>query len=222
MIALVLIHTVTPGETLFTIAARYGVTVASLIEANRPPNPENLVVGQALIIPTTDLTYAVRQGETLFLIAQVFGLTVSQIAAANNIANPNLIFPGQVLRIPGWEAVVYTVAPGDTLFRIAQFFGIPLDLILRVNIIPDPNAISVGQRIVIPLRSVERRPIATNGFILPASLATARRILAPIGPLLTYVSIFDFPVDGQGGIIVPNFAPSSRPLRNNGSPPWRS
>lgn len=204
---MLLIHVVAPGDTLFTIARRYGVTVDALIETNRPPNPENLVVGQDLVIPTEDLLYTVRRGETLFNIGLLFGLTPAALAAANGLANPNLIFPGQTLRIPGWESLTYTVRPGDSVFLISRFFGADPALLVRINNLLQPERIAVGQRIVVPLRGVEPRRIQTNGFIFPTSLANARRVLAPIAPLLTYISVFDFPVDGQGGVTSPNYGP---------------
>lgn len=217
---MILIHTVAPGETLFSIAARYGVTVASLVEINQPPNPDNLVIGQTLIVPTVGLTYTVRPGDTLFRIAQTFGITVASLVAANRIADPNLIFPGQILVVPGWEALIHTVAPGETLSGLALAFGTPLALILAVNVIPDPNLIFPGQTIAIPLRGVERRPLVTNGFILPVSLGAARRQLAPpVGPQLTYVSIFDFPADGTGGVVIPNYGPVAQAAREQNIAP---
>ena len=112
-----------------------------------------------------------------------------------------------MLLIPGWEALIYTVRPGDTLFRIAQSFGASLSLLIRVNDIANPDLIAVGQQIAVPLRGVERRPLTTNGFIFPTGLANARQVLTPISRLLTYISVFDFPVDGAGGITVPNYGP---------------
>ena len=44
-------YTVQPGDTLAAIAAEYGVTVESIIEANNLQNPDLLSVGQVLIIP---------------------------------------------------------------------------------------------------------------------------------------------------------------------------
>lgn len=45
------IHTVVAGDTILTIARRYNVTVNSLLQANTIPNPNNLTVGQQLVIP---------------------------------------------------------------------------------------------------------------------------------------------------------------------------
>lgn len=44
-------HRVKPGETLTTIAALYGVTVAALEKANRIADPNLIFTGQVLVIP---------------------------------------------------------------------------------------------------------------------------------------------------------------------------
>ncbi len=94
------IYTVKSGDTLWRLSRDFGVTVNSIVTVNQLPNPDQLVVGQALIIPTPDRIHIVRPGETLWQIAQQYNTTVDAIAAANNIQNPALIFPGQRLIIP--------------------------------------------------------------------------------------------------------------------------
>lgn len=47
-------HEVAPGETLSAIAARYGVTVEALQEANDLDSPDRLQLGQVLDIPEAD------------------------------------------------------------------------------------------------------------------------------------------------------------------------
>jgi len=44
-------HTVQRGETLATIAAQYGLTVAEIVEANNISNPDVISVGEELVIP---------------------------------------------------------------------------------------------------------------------------------------------------------------------------
>jgi spore germination protein len=45
------IYVIQPGDTLFTIARRFGVPLADLLSLNQIPNPGQLVVGQAILIP---------------------------------------------------------------------------------------------------------------------------------------------------------------------------
>jgi LysM repeat protein len=46
------VYIVQPGDTLYAIALRFGITVQAIIDANELPNPDRLDVGQQLIIPT--------------------------------------------------------------------------------------------------------------------------------------------------------------------------
>lgn len=45
------VYTVQPGDTLFAIAQRFGVTIKAIQDANQLENPNRLKVGQELIIP---------------------------------------------------------------------------------------------------------------------------------------------------------------------------
>lgn len=44
-------HIVQPGDTLKSIAARYGVSLEALLKANNVPNPDSLNVGQEIRVP---------------------------------------------------------------------------------------------------------------------------------------------------------------------------
>jgi spore germination protein len=88
------------GDTLWSLSNRFGVSVDSIINANQLQNLPYLVIGQTLVIPTTETAYMVRPGDTLWSISVRFNTTVNSIASLNNITNQNQIFPGMVLRIP--------------------------------------------------------------------------------------------------------------------------
>lgn len=201
------IYVVQPGDTLFGIAQRFGVSFVDLLALNQLPNPEQLVVGQAILIPRpprTPLVYTVVPGDTLFQLANLFGTTVAAIAAANNITDPNQIFVGQRLIIPGWSQITYTIRPGDTLFQIAQRFNTTVQLIARVNHITDPSLIFPGQTLIIPQPiPVETKPaIETLGYFHNYNLDALGRTLSTIAPYITYGALFHYPVDGQGSISV--------------------
>ncbi|TCS84214.1 LysM peptidoglycan-binding domain-containing protein [Tepidibacillus fermentans] len=94
------IAVVRPGDSLWSIASRYGVSVDAIIRANGITNPSQLVIGEALVIPTQDRIHIVRSGESLWVIARRYGVSMESIIQANNITNPALIYPGLRLRIP--------------------------------------------------------------------------------------------------------------------------
>lgn len=96
-----IIYTVTRGDSLYSIAGKYGVSVQTLIGDNRLQSPEQLVVGQTIVIVTDDVNHTIAPGESLFTIARRYGTTVASILEANpDITNPALIYPGQVISIP--------------------------------------------------------------------------------------------------------------------------
>jgi LysM repeat protein len=102
------VYIVRSGDTLYSIARYFGVSLSALIAANHISNPNYIYAGQRLIIPgggpcyppCGGTYYTVRPGDTLYSIAWRFGTSVWAIASANGIANPNVIYVGQVLRIP--------------------------------------------------------------------------------------------------------------------------
>lgn len=79
------IHVVQQGQTLYGIAQAYNTTVNDLVEANQIPNPNQLVVGQTLVIPIIGSFYWVQPGDSLFSIAQRFGLNYQELAFINGI-----------------------------------------------------------------------------------------------------------------------------------------
>jgi len=189
-----LIHVVKSGETLWQISAFYGVPISRIINLNQLPDPNKLLIGQALIIPTEDIYYNVKAGDTLWKIAQAHNTTVQAIVQANGIANPNNIYPGLTLRIP---APRYTVQPGDTLGRIAQRFGVTLQALARANNITNPNLIYPGMVLSIPIKD---RPVKeVNGYIYILG-DDAVPIVSDTGEYLTYLSPFAYRIREDGNL----------------------
>lgn len=94
------IHVVKANETLWQIAGIYNVSVEAIVNINELPNPETLVIGQALVIPKEAAYHIVQPGESPWSIAQQYGVSVQSLIAVNGIQNPNFIYPGTILTIP--------------------------------------------------------------------------------------------------------------------------
>ena len=98
------IHVVAAGETLYGIAARYGVPANALLDANNLRSAGQVRPGLRLVVPAppgqTGTVHVVRSGETLGLIAARYGVTVADIILANGLKDANRIFSGQRLLIP--------------------------------------------------------------------------------------------------------------------------
>lgn len=105
------IHKVRRGDTLWSIARRYGKTVQEICQANGltpgskiyPGDPLQIPGGErvtASVVPGTEfVTYIVRAGDTLWDIARSFNTTINQIMRDNNIRNPSRLMPGEELKI---------------------------------------------------------------------------------------------------------------------------
>jgi LysM repeat protein len=98
-------YRVEPGDTLFSIAQQFEVSVERLAEINDIDDPAQIEVGQLLVIPEGATEYTVRPGDTLFSIAQQFGVSVDELAERNNIDDPSRLEVGQVLIIPSGSGV---------------------------------------------------------------------------------------------------------------------
>ena len=94
------IHILQSGETLFSIANRYGVEESILRFNNDISNPLKLPVGQPVAIVFPTLTHTVRSGEALSSIADSYGVTIEHIYRRNLFLNgKDEIFPSQTLYI---------------------------------------------------------------------------------------------------------------------------
>ena len=92
------IHVVQPNETFTDIAEQYGLSVSFLQNYNRLPNPEQLVVGQTIVIVRPQSVYTVQDGDTLETVSKQTGLTTLELLQNNpqTILRSEL-FPGETL-----------------------------------------------------------------------------------------------------------------------------
>lgn len=94
------IHVVMQGQTIDSIAQAYSTTPKQIIDANEIKTPNELVVGQALVIPIIGSYYWVQQGDSLWTISRKLGTTPQAIALANGISQHSQLTVGQRLKIP--------------------------------------------------------------------------------------------------------------------------
>jgi membrane-bound lytic murein transglycosylase D len=106
------VYRVRRGDTLASIARRFGVSARDLATVNRIQNANQIHPGQVIELPGGSLTarpedrshagkYTIRRGDTLDAVARKFGVSVSELIALNGIRNKNRIAVGQSIYIPG-------------------------------------------------------------------------------------------------------------------------
>ncbi len=169
------VHIVQLGETLFSIAQRYGLTADALTHANGIPDPRRIYVGQRLIIPGNlkdtqaieTAPYVVQAGDTLASIARQHYTTWQTLLQLNRLLTPNVIYAGQVIKTPSLRSIesatddqvtspftskgaTYMVRSDDTLLRIALRHAVPPWQLMTTNHLANPALIYAGQEIVIP------------------------------------------------------------------------
>ena len=91
------------GDTLSSIATKFGTTISNLVSINHISNPNVIYVGQKIYVGEATQgqsnAYTVQAGDTLSAIASKFGTNWQALAQKNGLANPNVIYVGQTLTI---------------------------------------------------------------------------------------------------------------------------
>lgn len=92
------IHVVRAGESLYSIAQDYGVSLARLMADNQLPDPTRLAVGQTIVIRYPEAVYTVQPGDTLSSVSRETGVPVRILLQNNlNLRGESVIYPGQTL-----------------------------------------------------------------------------------------------------------------------------
>ncbi len=171
-------HKIRNGESLSSIAMRYGVTVNQLKEWNNLKSAQ-ILRGRKLMIYSGDsrkianssrvsnisgtkIIYKVRKGDSLGEIARKFGVTTSQLRKWNNLKT-NKIVAGTVLVLHGKDAagslgdntirregniIRYTIKEGDTMGEIALTFRVSVTDIQKWNNLKT-NKLVIGKSIIL-------------------------------------------------------------------------
>jgi LysM repeat protein len=98
------VYVVKAGDSLSSIAAKFGVTMNTILWANDIKDPKTIHAGTSLIIlPVSGVKHTVGTGETLNGIATKYGADASDIASFNGLAAGSTVTSGEELIIPGGE-----------------------------------------------------------------------------------------------------------------------
>jgi murein DD-endopeptidase MepM/ murein hydrolase activator NlpD len=122
--------TVAPGDTLASLAQRYGVPAPAIAEANGLSGPAALQPGQRLVIP------------------RYSGPAAAAPAAPRPVATAA---PSGAMRVP--MSSVHVVAPGETMVGIARRYRLPIADLAAANNMAPHAMLKMGDRLVIPGKS---------------------------------------------------------------------
>ncbi len=211
-------HTVAPGDTMYSISRRYGVSINDLIAANSLINPNFIKVGQIINIPGTDgggtdsptptpapstptegRTHVVSFGQTVATIARLYGVTISDIANANQLLNINLIYVGQVLNIPGSSGSTPTTPTQPTPTPTTPTTEPPPSSNTTHTVAPGDTLGAIASRYGVTVQSI----VSANG-LLSANLIYVGQVLV-------------IPGASGGGTTTPPPANPGGPVTTNGT-----
>jgi LysM repeat protein len=124
-------YRVAAGDTVSSIAGRFGLATASVLALNGLGWKSVIFAGQTLkltasgavpVAKTAAVTptsrYSIQKGDSIGGIAAKFGLTTQVLLSANGLGWSSIIYPGQTLAIPGTAAVA-SVTPASQV-RIVE------------------------------------------------------------------------------------------------------
>src|SRR5699024_4418694 len=125
-------HTVKAGDTLSGIAARHGVSLATILQANGLSLTSTIFPGQKIALAgkttqtkpsssgskstsgSANVTYTVKAGDTLSGIASRNGVSLSTILRANGLSASSIIYPGQKIALSGSKTSTGSTTTGSS------------------------------------------------------------------------------------------------------------
>lgn len=181
-------YIVQPGDTLNSIARKYGINLIGLLDLNPTLRLRTLTVGMQICVPKVPerppcingSIYSIKDGDSFFKLAQRYKIPLSSLIEANPDANPYDLKVGQEICIPNVPStcpfgVVYTIETGVTLSNILIKYNVSIDELIETNPGFNPNIIVPGTEICIPPTSyLECKCPNSREYIVKAndSLAT--------------------------------------------------
>ena len=156
------IHVVSKGENVSTIAARYGASCSAVLSTNGLSSRDRIYPGQKLKIPGDmpgDIVlHKVTGGDTVWDIARKYGVSASSVLEANCMSSRDRIYPGDEIKVPvnggvGDRIIVHSVKKGETITSIARKYGASSTEVLRENGLGPRDKIYPGQKIRVPVKA---------------------------------------------------------------------
>ena len=240
----VVIHTIIAGQTLYTVAELYDVSLDELLLLNNLTQDDLLSIGQELIVsgvvplplgvekvfdpniltrpglPPVPKIHQVQAGDTLTALAERYGIDLEELLTANRFSNETVLQLGMTVYVPNQSGDLfarnYAVQIGDTLDGIAEQFNTDPDLIAAGNRLLHPEHLVAGQ----VLRLVSR-----TGTSEPNEIFGRSHIVSPNDTLLSIATQYN---QSPREIALANDLPwptaiyTGQQLRIPSGTPWRT
>lgn len=180
-------YVVRPGDTLNSIASRFGTNLVGLLELNPTLRLRTLTEGMSLCVPRVPerptcingAYYIIKEGDSFYNIAQRNNLPLNLLLEANPAANPYDLKVGQEICIPDVPAgcpfgTVVTIAEGTRISDILIGYNLSLNELREANTDFNFNVIVPGTELCIPPETYQSCGPNTTEYVIKAgdSLST--------------------------------------------------
>lgn len=183
------IHVVKKGQTLYSIAKAYNVTVNDITSVN-PDAVTEIRTEQILRIPGTvnnktetstekediKITHVVVSGQTLYSIARIYDVNVDEIKKLNPEIKADSISINQVIKIPSLSKpeeevkkapsdtgyTIHIVREKETIYSLAKQYGVTQDTLLKINKTVFTEGLKIGQALKIPIINRQTTVVLTD------------------------------------------------------------
>lgn len=143
------IYKVQTGDTLDSIANKYGTTQALLLQINGLPDSYTPLPNSEIIVPlnqnSTYKYYTVKKGDNMYRIAEENNVNYELLFQINGLEKDDYIYPNQTILLPKNGLSLYLTKQGDTLSEILENFNTTYQEIKEKN----PNIYLVPEQIIV-------------------------------------------------------------------------
>ncbi|MGB8253432.1 MAG: LysM peptidoglycan-binding domain-containing protein, partial [Anaerolineaceae bacterium] len=164
------------GDTLYSIALRFGISLTSLTETNGITDPNQLFPGQELIIPGLEgvsgllTTETLGFGDSLAGMATRTNIPYETLVRINRITSPSEVYAGMNIILPQLEGETalnkqIAIRSGQTLLEASILQDSSPWTISLLNNLPNQATILPGDRLYINISSVEGNSIGIYPYI---------------------------------------------------------
>ena len=189
-------YVVQPGDTLNSIASRFGTNLVGLLELNPTLRLRTLTEGMSLCVPRVPerptcingAYYIIKEGESFYNIAQRYNMPLNLLLEANPDANPYDLKVGQEICVPDVPAgcpfgTVVTIAEGTRLSDILIGYNLSLNELREANTDFNFNVIVPGTELCIPPEAYQSCGPNTTEYVIKtgdslSTIAVANNITA--------------------------------------------
>ncbi len=186
-------YLVQPGDSFSSIASRFGLTLQELIDANLDIDPNNLGIGDQVVIPGLEgitamlITDPVQFGDSLASISRRNRIDPNYLIRLNHITSPSELFAGLGVVLPQDESILplenrVSLRPGSSMLELAALSGANPYELLALNQLqgswqalpsdvlydqkPNPEALQNALPFSVTSLSISPIPVVQGGTVI--------------------------------------------------------